>query len=334
MEEKIKVNITQSTYSILLKDMELFEFYKDNGELNKNLFYNTLILNYYEKYLENENKLLKHITTTIKEYTTLQKDDLNLLACDIIDKIQKANFESDQKFSVTASVKPTKMAEKAFDYIEEYLLTNTSISNYFRNLFVSYTALPQDQREKIIFKNQYETILEAINNKKKIFFTTKKGGRGRHESSPYIITNSKEELFNYLLAVYKNRAYTFRLSRILDVTILKEDIVITDEQKSIFEKMIKYGPQYSYGENELEEIVVKLTPRGIEQFKSMYIHRPTPDRIDGDLYYFNCSYTQVLQYFVKLGRNACIISPISLAQNLKEFYFSGYNAYLTNFNKI
>ena len=47
MEDKIKIHLTPYVYDIILKDCEAFEFYKSNGELNKNSFLSKLILNYY-----------------------------------------------------------------------------------------------------------------------------------------------------------------------------------------------------------------------------------------------------------------------------------------------
>ena len=102
------------------------------------------------------------------------------------------NNQEKDKVSKIINLKPTKESLAAFSYIEEYLLKNYTLSEFFRNLFSSYCSLPQDEREKIIFKKQYDTLVKAINNKKKVFFTTTQGGLSRHESSPYAISTSKE----------------------------------------------------------------------------------------------------------------------------------------------
>ena len=61
MEEKIKIYIPESINNILLKDMERFEFFKKDGSFNKNEFYNTLIMNYYEQYQNQQSDLFNHI---------------------------------------------------------------------------------------------------------------------------------------------------------------------------------------------------------------------------------------------------------------------------------
>ena len=72
MEEKIKIYIPESVNNILLKDMERFEFFKKDGSLNRNEFYNTLILNYYEQYEESQGEIFSHIQEVIRENTSLK----------------------------------------------------------------------------------------------------------------------------------------------------------------------------------------------------------------------------------------------------------------------
>ena len=42
MLEKIKITINKNVYNTLIKDCENFGFYKNETELNKNLFFNTI----------------------------------------------------------------------------------------------------------------------------------------------------------------------------------------------------------------------------------------------------------------------------------------------------
>ena len=46
MEEKIKIHLSKDVYDVLIKDCEAFEFYKTNGQINKNAFLTKLINNY------------------------------------------------------------------------------------------------------------------------------------------------------------------------------------------------------------------------------------------------------------------------------------------------
>ncbi len=324
--EKIKVNISNSVYAILKKDMELFEFYKPDGSLNQNLFYTTVIMNYYSTFSSNQQQQIAFIKHNINKAININQDTLNDLSYQIFNYYNKKNYDELDNFDKSISIKPTKISIKIITYIEEYLLDNSSISNYYRLLFTSYSNMPQNQREKIVFKEQYDTILKAIKENHKIFFTTT-SSKINHEASPYKIVSSKEELFNYVLAIYKNSTYTYRLTRIKDVTILDKNCQITESQINLFERMISCGPQYNFGIDENEDIIVSLSEYGKSRFKSNYIHRPAPYKIENDLYYFNCTQTQILNYFSRFGGLAKIISPIKLAENMKKFHQIAYLSY-------
>lgn len=326
MEEKIKIHLTPYVYEILLKDCEAFEFFKSSGELNKNAFLSKLILNYYLSYQEKENTLIsiieKELITETNEYK-----DITLRLVNKLNKLQTSLNK--EKYSSLISYKPTKETQMALSYIEKYLLNGSSLSEFFRNLFSSYSSLPQDQREKIIFKTQYETILKAIKEDKKIFFTTKQGRGSNHESSPYSITTSKEELHCYLLTKYNNKCKTYRLNRIEEVTIINEKRDLVEEDINSFNRIIQHGPQFVYEEDE-STIIIKLTEKGKLLFRSHYIHRPIVDFIDGDYYYFSCAYSHIKTYFRRFGKEAYIVSPSILQKDFIKFYRQASESYSQN----
>ncbi|MBO4919492.1 MAG: WYL domain-containing protein, partial [Erysipelotrichaceae bacterium] len=273
MEEKIKIYIPESVNNILLKDMELFEFFKKDGSLNKNEFYNTLIVNYYEQYEENQSAIFSHIIDSISERSTVSESEAKDIAADILQYVDVRTYQLDrQKYDVAIAMKPTRKSADDIDYIQNCLLGNSTLSNYFRNMFASYSLLPQDKRETIIFKQNFDLIKEAIEKDRKIYFTTTKND-APHIVSPYAIANSKEELFNYLISRYKDYPYSFRISRIRQVKILNESRDISEGLVRIFEWMEKYGPQFSYDVRKPHlPIVVKLTENGKRQYRSMYLH--------------------------------------------------------------
>ena len=326
MEEKIKINISKEVNDILLKDMELFEFYKKDNTLNKNDFINTLIMNYHETYQKKCNELYNHIVSKLNE--EFISNSISSIAHSLVHSIESNNYHSsNSKFDVPVSIKPTKRSSKIINYIQQCHLEGTSLSNYFRNLFASYTSLPKDKRELIIFKEQYESIQDAIQRKCKIYFTTKKNP-DKHIASPYALSSSKEELFNYVLVEYKNRPFSFRLSRMNQVVVLNEEAIIDKNCLNFLEKMKRNGPQFAYEKE--SEICVRLIGRGKEMYKRMYLHRPTPIRIEDDCYYFDCSKNQIIQYFYRFGRYAYIESPKELAEEMLNRYQSAARAYRRN----
>ena len=328
MEEKIKIYVPESINNILLKDMERFEFFKKDGSLNKNEFYNTLIVNYYEAYQKDNSEIFDHIQKTLKNNTKWDEFKTNDISYQILSFVEtKTNKLDGPKSEVALSMKPTKNSSTVINYIQNYLVKYTTLSNYFRNLFASYSLLPQDRRERIIFKKNFEVLEEAIKTNRKVYFTTTNKD-APHVASPYTIANSKEELFNYLLADYNNLPFSFRVGRLRKLVILNEQSSFNKRNIPIFEKMIKFGPQFAYEVKEPEiEIKVLLTERGKEMYKSMYLHRPRYTKIDGDHYYFDCSRSQAYQYFSRFGRNAIIESPKTLTTDIHKFYAIANKAY-------
>ncbi|MDL2292374.1 WYL domain-containing protein [Acholeplasma sp. OttesenSCG-928-E16] len=327
MEEKIKVNIPKNVYEILIKDMELFEFIKPNGSLNKNLFYNTLITNYYQNYSESEKKIHNTITDELVNHSNLKTSDIEYISSLITSKIQKYNLNlTSTKYEVSISMKPTGLSTVAFEYIYNYLLNNSTISSFFRNMFTSYSIKPQNLRERIIFKNKFDIINEGILKKKKIFFSYSKDNR-RYEVSPYMIANSKEELFNYLLCSMENQISTFRITRINKIGLLNTSSSVPLDHRANLDLMSELGPQFHIALNEKETVVIRLSENGKRMFKSIYLHRPTPTKIENNLYYFDCSYNQLFQYFSRFGKFAYVLYPKSLRDRIKTFYLEGYNKY-------
>lgn len=324
MEEKIKISIPKSTYDILLKDCEAFKFFKANGSLNKNQFINTLIMNYYEHFSSDEEMLHDEIKKALKNASCLNDD----LFDDIIKIIAKReNAHIIDSTTVSLHFKPTKMSFKAFNYIENVLIKNEAISSYYRRLFNSYVNHPLNQRELIIFKDNVELINKAISKKVKTCITLSSGVIN-NDMSIYKLASSKDELYNYLLlSDKKGNPFTIRLANILDCSLLSTASFIPDNIIEIFDRQIKYGAQYQIMKNETEEIAVRLTTKGMELFKKIYLYRPVVDHIIDDIYYFKCSYNQIIHYFKRFGNEALIISPKNLGTTMRNYYHYAAKAY-------
>ncbi|MBO7697824.1 MAG: hypothetical protein J6S38_02165, partial [Erysipelotrichaceae bacterium] len=123
MEEKIKIYIPENVNAILLKDMERFEFFKKDYSLNKNEFYNTLIINYYEQYEENQSDIFSHITETIRDRSDLKDQDVSDIAANILQYVDLRTYQLDRRrYDVSISMKPTKKSADDIEYIQNCLL--------------------------------------------------------------------------------------------------------------------------------------------------------------------------------------------------------------------
>lgn len=325
MEEKIKVYVSEEVGHILLKDMELFEFYKKDRQLNKNDFINTLILHYHESYQQSNSELFEYIRRTLEKEFVCSEQKIGDIAYDILKYTQSKAFRPEKgKLDSSFSIKPTKKSKAVIQYIQECLLSRTTMSNYFRNMLSSYCLLPQDKREEVIFRDKFEEIRSAIDNDRKIYLKHKYND-SKYVVSPYAVSGSKEELFNYLIAEYNGRPYSFRISRLEKVIALNEVRSFKEGMEGIFDKMIAYGPQFAFEKE--REICVRLEPYGRLMFEKVYLHRPKPIRVEGDRYYFDCSDNQIIQYFFRFGKFAYIETPVQLREEMLKRYRMAARAY-------
>ena len=329
MQEKIKIYLPNDIYQIILKDMELFEFYKKDGSLNRNEFLNKLITNYYEIYSLNNEKVLESIKQKLFN-SDIDENAVEDMALSILYSLDFNHLELNHKRNnVTISMKPTKDTSFIFDYISDNLLNGTTLSGYLRSLISSYVHIPQDKRERILFKDNYELVDKAIQNNKKIYFVIKRYDKEtRHIVSPFAIENSKEELFNYLLADKDSVPMSFRISRIKNLAVLNESASFSSLSLDSFQKMIKNGPQFAYGEKENNPIKIKLTDAGKLKYTRIYLHRPDYREIENNnIYVFDCSYLQATQYFERFGSDAIVLEPQDLRDRFELFYNKARKAY-------
>lgn len=325
MEEKIKISLPSFTKDILLKDCENFNFFKDEHTINKNLFINTLIVNYFESFSNDEKSFHEDLTNVLL-------DNMDVYNSEVLDQIIKVLEKRNSKkkkddTTVSLSFKPTKLSNKTIEYINSILINNESISSYYRRLLNSYVHKPMNERELIIFKDNYETLTTSINESLRVCIFLNNGVLYK-DFSVYAVAPSKDELFNYVIGVDShNTLFTIRLNKINNVTLTNKKREITKEDQDILKKQLKKGVQYPIPRDEIEEIVIRLTEEGKRLFKRIYLYRPTPIKIEGDLYYFDCSYSQANQYFRRFGKHAIVESPSKLGIALKVYYKNANKAY-------
>lgn len=325
MEEKIKISLPQNVKELLFNDAFNFDFFKNENDINQNAFINTLIVNYYEMFSKDEKTFYHNLNKVLSGVSEEDKDDL-------ISNIMKAISNNEKKEECksktnTISFKPTKQSLKAIEYINNILINNQSISSYYRRMFTQYAHKPQNERELIVFKENYLLLKQSIEENLKVCLSLKNGSVYK-DLSIFAVGSSKEELYNYVLAYgEKENLLTLRLSKVNNVSLLSKKRDIPDDIKEIFERQIKFGIQYPIYRNETKEIVVKLTKTGKELFKKVYLYRPVPYKIEDDLYYFDCSYNQITYYFKRFGKEAIIISPSKVGLQMKRFYYGANKEY-------
>lgn len=332
MEDKLRIMVSKELLATLEKDADSFEFYKASKTINRNDFLNTLILNYSEDYEEKNRSLEDKFKATLSKAGLTDSVIQGLLPSLLADSIANRLGMSETEANKALSLKPTRKSASRIQYINDHLLQGISLSAYFRNLFASYARLSPEKREMILAKEQVSELTEAIEAKKTVYLVTKRKHRMAMDDAfafaPYAIASSPEELHSYVLGVRGGMAATLRLSSIQSVQIEPEPAAFAPDQLSLFQRMAKYGPQYTYRPGEKTAIVF-LTKNGQKLFSRLYVYRPIPDRVENGYYWFSCSQMQLFQYFQRFGPEALVLEPEPLRARLTAFYAQSKLAYET-----
>ena len=329
--EKRKITVPESTKSVLERDARQFElFKKDSRTININRLLNLIVENYYNCYNDMLDKKMTLILEQMKEYH-LNDHQAEELARAIISNVFLPQISKNKgKKKPFLSFKPTNATETIVKLIHSSAGGSESISSYYCKMLMSYCAMPIYEREKIVFKKNHDIITEAIVNKRGISFSTI-WNEALHTVVPYALQVGKDEMFNYLICAELNgnneiiETRSYRLNRIKDPKKGSRFAVIDDRTKERLERMKLYGAQYAI--NDDETTGVRLTIKGQKLYNRIYFGRPQIERIDNDIYYFNCSKTQLEYYFRRFGKEAMILYPESLKQDIAEFYKDAYEAY-------
>ena len=326
MDEKIKISLSKNTLDVLKKDCADFKIIKENGQPNMNAFINTLIANFYETFSASEETLHEDIRTALSIVPDYYKEKVFQGVIKVFAK--KSEYTDGKKDTTTFSFKPTKVSEKALLYVEYVLLQSESLSSFYRRMFLSYTQKTKNEREKIIHKENFELLQKAIKRGVQVCVQLQSGSV-MNNLSVYSISPSKDELFNYVLAYDNKHNVTVRLASVKTVSLLSVSSNIPEENKILFQRQIACAAQYPMYNTDNEPIKVQLTEKGKKLFERIYLYRPTPVNIEGDIYTFNCSANQLLYYFERFGESALILSPKKLGIFMRNYYHFALKKYKT-----
>jgi len=329
MTEKIKISVPEKIYELLRKDAKDFRILKPSGEENLNAFINILVINFYEKFSADDESLRESIKGAL---SVIPEKYAKEAFFEVMNAITKREKEENLGKSVALSFKPTKSSESVTVYIENVLLKNEAISSFYRRLFIAYSKRLKNEREKIIHKHNYELLVSGVKKGLQICISLD-NGQVYNNVSVYAIEPAKDELFNYVLCFSDKKNRTLRLAKIKTVSLLAKNAEIPEESQSMFARQIAAGAQYPIYSTDNEPIHVQLSAKGRELFDKIYLYRPIPMEIDGDVYIFNCSANQVLYYFERFGSEALILSPKKLGIFMRNYYYFALKKYRSIYGK-
>ncbi len=325
MDEKIKVSMAKATLDLLKKDCEDFKFLRPDGRMNFNAFINVLIANFYESFSAIEEKLCDDLRAALSAVPAYYSEKalgeiLKVLA-------KRENAREGKRESAVFSFKPTKVSARAVMCIQN-TARDESLSSFFRRMFSAYAGKPKNEREKIVCAENLAVLLKAMKKGAAVCIALKSGGVFAH-ASLYAVSPAKDELFNYVLFYDGKNNMTVRLANVETVSLLAERAFVPEENAALFARQVECGAQYPFYSTDREPIRVQLTEKGKELFRKIYLYRPTPVSVEGDIYTFECSANQLLYYFERFGDRALILSPKRLGIFMRNYYHYALKKYRT-----
>ena len=292
------------------------------------------------------NEFIRHILiNSLKDIYDNQKNVLEEMMEYIMNEKKGCNYEADEflvEYKTMSDYSDILMFNRelkkeisCFDFVDKKNFNKRKLISY---LLYRFTRLPLCERERIYCYTQYQTIKEAIKEKKMLqiyYYDNKK----IFEIKPYRCMVDDNSLSYYLTGYsrYKGSGDDFtcnsiKLTRIKDCRITNIPADDTDIFK-IQKILEKFGAARVIRNLEPKNIMkseIHLTEYGYEILflKRLNYQRPLPIKEpelvvaeNGKKFYrlfFDCSFDLLIDYFLKFGHHAEIISPDRLKNMVKE----------------
>lgn len=332
-EQKIRIALSERALITMAEDMSVFSVPKAST------FINTVFQNY-----------RSDAKSSISLYLQQRKSELSrLFAASALDeKAQKKavnhliETEKQEIVEKTRQYQKDKASSKLYHINDDnfnYLLEdcdedkkdyyNMRPGKYIRAVIEEYCSLPFIQREKIYRKQVYDIIEQACKEHRILKVAADYYGTNEQfYVYPYKIVPDSFHTQSYLVCYSRKKAEeekdkivaSFSMARINLPTMLTKTFHLNQaETKHIEEQITKYSPAYLIGRP--EQIRVRLTERGKQAYRTRLFSRPEKiGEEENDIYVFNCSSLQIMNYFFSFGADAEIISPKNLRIRFKNKY--------------
>lgn len=337
IEERQHINISESTYETLTYDIERFKL-SSFSELTNLIIENglsTLPANptgYLNEQYNLYSKILKKHISVKSSKKNMSETDTTFYNNDYTKKSE--NIASDTK-NIKGIQKNIHYSKNA---IQLLCASNTAITDIYRRpgkfvcaLFDTYAQLKDTERDLIIKKDIYNTIVEAIHHKNIVKIQM------YNNNSYYIKPISVHTYINYTYIICKscnacdsiNGEYVDmnpRLSNVISAVNTHNIYEMSDSDIAIIQKKIATN-KAAYFYSSSENIQIKLSKIGQKMYETILHQRPSYISSDGDVYTFNCTKRQIYNYFFKFGKEAVILSPQDLKQEFIQKYKEAYEIY-------
>ena len=310
-ENRQYVCLSQSANSILENDMLAFQI------TNRSTIINIIIDNFHEEAESTLTLSCQRYRTKLSEtFSDSNLDDtiLNQMINLLVDKFRKKTKETNTSIEKGASkytsfkfrinTKNTNFFTKDSEENNNYEI----LGEYIRALLEEYARKRYLDREKIILKDKFDTIGDAIKMKTCLKVTTLDGSQ--ITVRPYKITTDPLNMYHYLIGYQESTSsnmlisFSSRVSNLDNIRNLRSHAFISSEAVKELEKELhEKGAQFM--SSSLSEIKIRLSKTGVQNYNRILHLRPAytniekTDDTEDAIYTFNCTPKQIEFYFFR-----------------------------------
>ena len=359
-----KQRLRLSAYAWSIIEQDRMNFSHDGEALSKAGLLNRIFLNFYE---HAEASIPLRVEEKVIEWNDIVKSSDNDNYDALIEKLCNG-YQAELQLKIKHLCKPGD-SELAWNLTLQVDVCKLLIGLWNRNffsiepgakitrgkfliaVFEEYAKKPYVEREQIYFERIFIDIEDAILHERPIIITYAQTDKPLHVL-PHSLETDKLSMYNYLIgfarpatshystAVDDNLTIeSFRLSKIQRVEIDRYQKAgsgkLSPEQCARIKKSrAKHGTMFIADEDQIYEIVVKLTDEGKLKYINQVHMRPSQcinskhnSRENSDIYVFNCTIHQAKAYFFKFGSDAEILSPFLLREQFQKEYLKAAAIY-------
>ena len=193
---EIQVRMPKSMKQVLMQDAELFELKTNSGIPNCSELVRCIVRNYNELFSERMDDLVDRLNSRLNEFSDISIENKRELSYIFMEIMSGSDIEE----NISGTRISIKLDEDLYDIItsqsKNYAIEKSA---YIRGIIQEYLSLTRYEREKIIFKENYDIIKHAKNKRHLLSFSTKTSDTSDLLVEPYEISPSTDEQCGYLL---------------------------------------------------------------------------------------------------------------------------------------
>lgn len=258
LNQNFRILIDPRSYKILKRDMELFRIPKIST------FVNRIIANYYEIYQRSTFSFYK-VKQLIMHKTGADDVVANKIVEDIYRLLSPLQL-SDEKSSVSISIRPNSESENVFNLIMQSLdqTHHSSTGLVVKNMLLEYTKLSRLEREKILFKSYLNLFHRSVKENLKLIIETDNVTRVVY---PGTLIEPLDDYGNYLL-VYNEALEKMSALLLRGVNKMYPNGEHFTHKRSVMTTIITYQNKdlSIFTKNEIKALQILLSKHNLEKF--------------------------------------------------------------------